>query len=206
MSDRLLARVKDYYQEKVRTHGATARGVDWSSEESQELRFRELARALPADGSISVLDYGCGYGALLGYLRNLRPGVRYQGYDISEAMVSEARSRWHGVGDATFTDRANELLAADYVLASGIFNVRLEATDDEWTTLMLETIERLATLAVHGLAFNVLSLYSDPPRRRPDLYYADPLALFDHCKRRLSPHVALFHDYPLYEFTMVVRK
>jgi SAM-dependent methyltransferase len=206
MSGPLLAHVKDYYEEKLRTHGASARGVDWSSEESQELRFRELARAFPAEAAVSVLDYGCGYGALLGYLRNRQPGVRYQGYDISDAMVSEARRRWEKTVDATFTDRADGLKPADYVLASGIFNVKLEATDDDWRTFMLDTIGRLWDLALHGVAFNVLSLYSDPPRRRPDLYYADPLAVFDHCKRRLSPRVSLLHDYPLYEFTIVVRK
>jgi hypothetical protein len=51
----------------------------------------------------------------------------------------------------------------------------------------------------------VLSLYSDPERRRPDLFYADPLFLFDYCKTRFSKAVALLHDYPLYEFTVLVR-
>jgi hypothetical protein len=33
----------------------------------------------------------------------------------------------------------------------------------------------------------------------------DPLRLFDHCKRTFSPDVALLHDYPLWEFTILVR-
>jgi hypothetical protein len=48
--------------------------------------------------------------------------------------------------------------------------------------------------------------YSDPERMRAHLYYADPCRLFDHCKRRYSRHVALLHDYGLYEFTILVRK
>ena len=63
-----------------------------------------------------------------------------------------------------------------------------------------------AKLSRTGFAFNALSLYSDPDRRRPDLYYADPLYWFDHCKRRYCRFVALLHDYPLYEFTILVRK
>jgi hypothetical protein len=51
-----------------------------------------------------------------------------------------------------------------------------------------------------------LTSYSDPDKRRPDLYYADPLALFDHCKRTYSRFVSLIHDYPLYEFTLLVRR
>jgi hypothetical protein len=64
----------------------------------------------------------------------------------------------------------------------------------------------MASLATRGLAFNVLTLYSDPEHRRRELHYADPLALFDFCKKELAPRVALLHDYPLYEFTILVRK
>jgi len=41
---------------------------------------------------------------------------------------------------------------------------------------------------------------------RPDLYYADPLFLFDFCKQNFSKNVALLHDYRLYDFTLIVRK
>jgi len=40
---------------------------------------------------------------------------------------------------------------------------------------------------------------------RPDLYYADPRLYFDYCKRNFSRHVALLHDYGLWEFTVIVR-
>ena len=30
--------------------------------------------------------------------------------------------------------------------------------------------------------------------------------MFDVCKQPFSPRVALLHDYPLYEFTIIVRK
>ena len=30
--------------------------------------------------------------------------------------------------------------------------------------------------------------------------------MFDLCKRRFSTRVALLHDYPLFEFTVIVRK
>ena len=38
------------------------------------------------------------------------------------------------------------------------------------------------------------------------LYYADPCALFDYCKRNFSRNVALLHDYKIYDFTLIVRK
>jgi hypothetical protein len=41
---------------------------------------------------------------------------------------------------------------------------------------------------------------------RDDLYYADPLFLFDYCKRNFAKNVALLHDYRIYDFTIIVRK
>ena len=92
-----------------------------------------------------------------------------------------------------------------YTVASGIFNVKQDAPDDDWRQYLLETVADLGRLSTRGFAFNALTTYSDPERRRADLYYADPLELFDYCKRHVSKLVSLIHDTPLYEFTLIVR-
>jgi hypothetical protein len=61
-------------------------------------------------------------------------------------------------------------------------------------------------LSRKGFASNFLTGYSDAEKMRADLYYADPLSLFDYCKRNFSKNVALLHDYRLYDFTILVRK
>ena len=43
----ILGRVADYYSDKVRQHGETARGVDWNSTESQKTRFDRLLEIVP---------------------------------------------------------------------------------------------------------------------------------------------------------------
>ena len=43
------------------------------------------------------------------------------------------------------------------------------------------------------------------PAARPDLHYAEPSHLFDHCARLYSRNVAVLQDYGLYEFTVIVR-
>jgi hypothetical protein len=63
----------------------------------------------------------------------------------------------------------------------------------------------MATLARRGFAFNALTSYADSEKKRADLYYADPGYWFDFCKRGHSRRVTLLHDYPLYEFTLLVR-
>jgi hypothetical protein len=95
---------------------------------------------------------------------------------------------------------------ADYGVASGIFNVRLQTDDASWAAYIESALKELDQTSTLGFAFNCLTSYSDADRMRADLYYADPCRMFDLCKRRFSKRVALLHDYGLYEFTIVVRK
>jgi len=202
----ILSQIDAFFTAKVREHGPGHLGMDWKSQESQYLRFEQLVRLFDGEDDFSIIDYGCGAGALLDYLGGRKPKVRYTGFDISEAMISEAK-RLHPIApNCSFTTQANELIAADYTVASGIFNMKQQTPDDQWRMLMEHTVDEMNRLSSQGFAFNVLTLYSDVEKRRPDLYYADPLYWFDLCKRRYSSRVALLHDYPAWEFTILVRK
>ncbi len=59
--------VRNYYEGRLNTFGATPKGVDWSSTES-ELRFDQLLARSVTEAGRSLLDYGCGFGALVTYL------------------------------------------------------------------------------------------------------------------------------------------
>lgn len=198
-------RVADYYTAKLREHGPTHQGVDWNSSESQLVRFEQFMRIVPSGERVSVLDYGCGYGALAGYLEAAGVELDYTGYDVSPEMVDAARELAVERPDWSFTSARDELRPADFALASGIFNVRVGTHAERWREYTLETIAELASLSRRGLGFNMLTSYSDADRMTERLYYADPGFYFDWCKRNLSRHVALLHDYGLYEFTLLVR-
>jgi SAM-dependent methyltransferase len=203
--DALRSNVAHYYGGKVEEHGPTPRGVDWNSPESQRLRFAQLLRLIPRRArDISMLDFGCGYGALVEELEERYTDFRYQGFDLSPEMIARARERYGRNLRCTFTTDPTELRPAAYVVASGVLNVKLTYTEEEWTEYFEATVRELATLATSGFAFNALTSYSDPERQRQDLYYADPTLWFDFCKRHISRFVSLVHDYPLYEFTMLV--
>jgi hypothetical protein len=121
-------------------------------------------------------------------------------------MVSSAERRHRGVLQARFVHAGQPDGVADYGVASGIFNVRLGRSDAEWRAYVEATLDALDRTSRLGFAFNCLTSYSDAEKMRDYLYYADPCALFDLCKRRYSRNVALLHDYGLYEFTVLVRK
>jgi SAM-dependent methyltransferase len=204
-ADAFRSQARDYYDGKLRAHGPTPAGADWNSQASQELRFRQLARLWEGAPDASILDYGCGYGAMASYLRDHGHRGLYVGFDVSESMADAARAHLTAVPSCRITARREELTAADFAVASGVLNVKQGASDEAWTGYVWETIADLAALGSRGFAFNALTKYSDPDKRRADLYYADPLAIFDRCKRDYSRFVTLLHDYPLYEFTILVR-
>lgn len=203
----LLDSVARYYAEKLAAHGESPRGVDWNGEEGQVLRFEQLCKLIPeGTRDISLLDLGCGYGAMLEFLEARHGGLVYHGVDISEEMVLAARSRHAANQAAHFSSILSPNTLVDYSVASGIFNVRLRHTDADWEEHLLTTLDLLNASTRLGFAFNCLTSYSDEDRKRSDLYYADPCRLFDLCKRRYARNVALLHDYGLYEFTILVRK
>ncbi len=203
---RLLAKVERYYADRLREHGATARGVDWPTEMSQRVRFEQLARILPSDRPFSVNDVGCGYGGLVEFLDDTELRADYLGVDVSPSMIQAARERYASRTSSRFEVGSAPDRIADFAIASGIFNVRLDEAREDWEDYVFASLDALDGCARSGFAFNCLTSYSDPERMREDLYYADPCSLFDRCKRRYARNVALLHDYGLYEFTILVRK
>jgi SAM-dependent methyltransferase len=202
--ERLISQVEEYYSNKVRTHGATPRGVDWNSQETQDLRFRQLSMLLPAD-NFSVTDLGCGYGAYYDYLDANHVGFEYVGVDVSQEMVNQAVSIHPQRSNCRFVCSSQPQGSTDYTVASGIFNVRQDIGDGQWLRYIHACLDDMNRSSARGFAFNCLTSHSDADRKRADLFYADPADMFNHCIR-YSRHVTLLHDYGLYEFTIHVRK
>jgi SAM-dependent methyltransferase len=197
--------VSEYYSQKLEKHGLTHQGVDWNSQETQWLRFQQLLRGFELKAPFSINDYGCGYGAFIDYLATQSLTYQYAGYDISDKMIQAAKDSYPEHAHVRFIT-GDQLEAADYTIASGIFNVRLNHTPEVWATYIRDCLSKMNQSSLKGFSFNILTAYSDPPYRRADLYYADPCFWFDYCKQHFSRNVALFHDYNLYEFTISVLK
>jgi cyclopropane fatty-acyl-phospholipid synthase-like methyltransferase len=202
----LIEEVAAYYSSKLAQYGQTPRGVDWNGEEGQMLRFEQLCKLIEVRDRFSLNDLGCGYGAFYDFLASRYGRIAYVGIDISEPMIRAAEERCRTKPEVRFVLANAPDQVADYSVASGIFNVRLGRADDEWRAYVQGTLDVLHEKSNLGFAFNCLTSYSDADRKRDNLFYAEPGAMFDLCKRRYSRNVALLHDYDLYEFTLVVRK
>ncbi len=201
----ILSEVSAYYSKKIAAHGTSPQGVDWNGLESQELRFTQLSKIFELE-NFSVNDLGCGYGALVDFLERQKYRFDYIGIDISEKMIQAAHQRYRSKPAVRFLINDRPDKTADYSVASGILNVRQNQPDTAWYSYIIDTLDILHETSREGFSFNCLTSYSDEHKKRPHLYYADPCAIFDCCKKRYSRNIALLHDYELFEFTILVRK
>jgi SAM-dependent methyltransferase len=201
----LFDSIKDYYEEKLALHGATPNGVDWNGAVSQGVRFQALSQVITRDSGefFSIDDYGCGYGAYLGYLNECGWHPDYLGIDVSPEMIAVGIKQYP---EGKFTTGYTSTRIANYAVASGIFNVALDVNREEWKHYIIKTLDAMHGATTDGFAFNCLTAYSDKELMRPHLYYGDPCFFFDYCKHNYSPHVALLHNYGLYEFTIIVKR
>jgi SAM-dependent methyltransferase len=185
-----LLNIQKHYSKLVHKYGDSAPGVQWRDRETQERRLEILTEV----GDVrfaKVLDFGCGVGHLLSFMRN-QFGFKgeYIGYDLSAAMIAAAINKFP---DAKFEQR--DVLAEglsedfDYILISGVFNNRVS---DGWG-LMTKLLSTLFPHARKAMAFNALSSYVD--YCDSELFYVEPERVFHFCKEHLSPCVSLRHDY-----------
>jgi SAM-dependent methyltransferase len=166
-------KLNEYFAEKLEQFGATPKGVDYNGPEAQAIRFEQLVKVIHPEQPFTVIDYGCGYGAMFDFLQQKGWTFEYWGVDLIEKMVLAGRETHRGFPNAHFTTDEREAPLADYLLAGAIFNIKLETPYDEWRDFSLQTLQRMNALCSKGFSFNMLTKYSDPERmaQRPDLYY-----------------------------------
>ena len=131
--------------------------------------------------------------------------VGYNGYVLSEEMLIMSKERLKDFnGDLKLINSSKISTPADFTFVSGTFNVRFESTYEEWKQFIEGTLDMINETSGRGFSFNLLSKYVD--WKEPHLFYGDPCYWFDYCKVNFSKQVTLLHDYPLYEWTILVKK
>jgi SAM-dependent methyltransferase len=205
MNVNITSQVKSYYQDKINEFGSTALGVDWSSESSQFQRFERLLKYMPLKENDSILDFGCGYGALLDYLKSRNIFSNYTGLDLVSEMLEVAASRNPEVA-INFISELPPNRTWDYVTMSGVFNVKGDVKIDEWEVYLTETLNSVIQLATKGISFNLLTSFNDLNRRKDHLYYCDPREIALKINLESPFTLTIDHSYELWEFTVTILK
>ena len=146
-----MEKIVNYYEKKLKKYGATFKGVDWNSYESQNLRFKKLTKSLiEKKNRYSLLDYGCGYGALLKYINDNYDNIDYFGYDFSKSMIKQAKIINDNLKKTSWLSELKEADTFDYIIASGIFNVKLNYHHTGWLKQVIETLDKINSISKKG--------------------------------------------------------
>jgi SAM-dependent methyltransferase len=199
--------IEDYYTAKVSKYGATPLGVDWTCVATQELRFVQLVKICEFSAAFSLNDLGCGYGALLAYLskRHASADINYFGVDVSGAMIAHARRLYSRRPKIRFAIDSTSPRTADYSVASGIFNVKLEQEIDVWESFIEQTLAGLKAKSRRGFSVNFMLPDRQPHGANEMLYRTAPERWAEFCQDRLDCSVETIAGYGLREFTLLAR-
>jgi SAM-dependent methyltransferase len=187
----------DCYTKRYRQFAYDPRSLGWGKGGRQKIRFSALMGVCSARSG-RVLDVGCGFGDLYGYLQEIGWNGKYIGVDIVPVLLDEARRQYPTI-EVRNCDILHDPLEErfDYVIASGIFNRKLRGeAHDRYVEAMLARMFQLAEIAV---AVDFMSTWVD--FQQESAFHADPSQMLT-LGMRHSRRAVLRHDYLPFEFCL----
>lgn len=166
------------------------RSLHYNTAENQVTRFIVLSQ-IGDLGQSKVLDYGCGLGDLSYLLDKWVESYSYEGWDINEGYLLKAQEKYpqHLFKLVEPENESTWEQKFDWVLAGGVFNLKLASDDQIWENLVLH-LETLWRMCQKGLAFNILTLVENSP----NICQHDAIKVYEFCKS-LTSKVTLREDY-----------
>ena len=197
--------VRAHYEECFLGANTVAKQSGWKDTQSQDVRLRVLSRSITECQAGSVLDFGCGLGRLLDILREHEFNGNYLGLDLSPQIIAEATEQFKSDSKAIFKiGDAKDLVPADMIVSSGLFNVKLDHSDHEWENYVKDSILGMWKKSIVGIGFNALSTVSDLEKRSPKLWYSNPSSMLEWCLENVSSNVQVDHSYGLWDYTISI--
>lgn len=198
----------NYYNKILKSYGNNFKGMNWSSKKSQYLRFEKLLKISNLKDK-SIHDIGCGNAELLHYLKKKKIIFKnYLGSDLSSDMIDKCNERFKKKNNIKFQTfdilKKKNIKKYDFVVASGIFNVKQKSNHALWKKYVFKIIAKMFQSCHIGIAFNFLTIHTT--FREKKLFYMsiDELVIF--LRKKISRKIVIHHDYDLWEYTVFVYK
>ncbi len=191
------------YRARLSEYGVSPVALGWGRYGRQEVRFAVLAEHALCNPTSSVLDTGCGFADLYGFLREHGWHGRYIGVDVVPDLLAAARKRYPELElrELDITLAGVDLEPCDYAIASGVFNAKLKVGDNPTNIIAgLTAMWRAARVAV---CVDFLSTFVD--YQKPGAHHTNP-GWAVAAARKLSRRIILRHDYMPYEFAITIFK
>lgn len=189
-----LENIIDYYDGLLEKHTNVSRAVGWRNAESQKRKFFEIAQVFAHESRpFTVYDVGCGLGSLYDFLKDTNRLARYYGCDINPRMIGKARQR----NGRLAVECRNLLLSPpkkqfDYVLGSGIFNLRMRTSKRAWKEYIYQMLMAMYGMTKRGMAIGFLSTFAR--REEPDEYHQNPSEMLEFVQNAISPLAEVRHS------------
>jgi len=198
MEKKISKKIYNYYQKLFDEYGVSPQSVGWGSKKGkQSIRFDVLCKIGDLSNS-TILDLGCGFGDLFGYLDYQKIKVNYHGIDINENLVSmgkkiypKASLEYRDFEKKKFTKKF------DWVIASGI------TSHGSTYSHLTNIIKEMFRICKKGCSINFVSDNVD--YKSKNLFYSSPEKIVSITKL-ITNRFVLKHDYMPYEFTLYLYK
>ena len=198
----------DYYNKILNKHGNNFKGMNWSSKKSQYVRFEKLLNISKLENK-SIHDLGCGNAEMLKFLKIKKIKFKnYLGSDLSNEMIKLCNERFKKSKRINFENfdilKRKNLFKYDYVLTSGIFNVKNSIHEADWKRYVFRVIKKMFLSCRCGIGLNFLTF--DTTFREKKLFYMSLDELVKFLRKNISRKIVITHDYELWEFTVFIYK
>ena len=204
--------IYQHYENKLQEFGANHQGMDWPSEQDLATRFKVMVGVTnilsSKEESYSLLDLGCGVGLLVDYIKvhSTLSSIDYQGVDISDVMVLEAKKKYPNESFLT-RDILQEPLqdsSSDFVVMNGVLTEKLSMEYESMVAFAKAIIKAAFATCRKGICFNVMNVHVD--WQRDDLFHWPMDELMAFLVKDVSRHIVIRADYGLYEYSVYVYK
>lgn len=194
-----------YYSCLLKKHGVCVDAVASGNALYKQLRYKNLCKVFEDDKAFSLFDVGFGLGHMHDYIREAFPkkNIEYSGAEVTPKFVEYCRKKYP---ESRFylQDIVEEPLVRryDYIIFAGTFYHIIDCTREQYFDYVKDAISNAFTVANKGVAFNLMTSYVD--YELDGLFYADMHRLLDYVVKDLSRFFTVWHNYPLYEYTLHV--
>lgn len=186
------------YSKRLKEFGYDPKTLGWGKQR-HKLRYYILLSQWELTNK-SILDFGCGFGDMFSYCKEMGVNVIYEGIDINPELIAEGE-KIYPQANLKVRDIFEEGLDKkyDYIFSSGVHNLKLKNNDE----FVEKTFQLFDKYSLEGFAVNFVSNHVD--YKDEHLFYADPSKILN-LALSYTNRVILRHDYMPFEFTVFIDK
>ena len=178
------------FQRRFKEFGATPEGSFWISKKRQNNRFsiiceqvKETVGKLPTN----IADIGCGYGALVPYLKKNEYFLceRYYGVDICSDLIAYCKATWEDK-DHIFNIGVGPVNPVTVTVMSGTYNLSATERINDWEDYIFQCLDICWSMTEMAMIFN-LQVEERARISKSYIYYANTENITEICLKRFGP-------------------